>query len=162
MIRRVSEDGTTWNDLPWKFEAGTPNVGGAVGLAAAIDYLEALDMTAVRQHELEVTSYALERLSSMPDVTCYGPTAPGLRGGVVAFNVDDIHPHDLASIVDRHGGVCIRAGHHCAQPLMKRMGVGATSRASFYVYNDVSDVDVLCDAIQAARVVGMGSATVSA
>jgi cysteine desulfurase/selenocysteine lyase len=158
MIRRVSEDGTTWNDLPWKFEAGTPNVGGAVGLAAAIHYLQQLGMSSVRQHERDLASYALDRLSAMPDVTCYGPTNPDLRGGVLAFNVDDIHPHDLASIADRQDGVCIRAGHHCAQPLMKRIGVGSTSRASFYVYNDRSDVDALCDAIESARVI-MGRET---
>ena len=150
MIRRVSENVTTWNDLPWKFEAGTPNVGGAVGLAAAIDYLKGLGMVAVRQHERELASYAMDRLRAMPDVACYGPVDPELRGGVIAFNVDGIHPHDLASIVDREG-VCVRAGHHCAQPLMKRMGVGATSRASFYVYNDRTDIDALCDAMDLAR-----------
>jgi cysteine desulfurase/selenocysteine lyase len=153
MIRRVSEDGTTWNDLPWKFEAGTPNVGGAIGLSEAIHYLRTLGMSNVRLHERDVASYALERLSAMPDVTCYGPADPNLRGGVVAFNVDGIHPHDLASIVDSQGGVCIRAGHHCAQPLMKRIGVGSTSRASFYIYNDRSEVDVLCDAIGSARTI---------
>lgn len=156
MIRRVTEQGATWNDLPWKFEAGTPNIAGAVGLGAAIDYLDDIGMENVRQHERELVAYALERLDENPDVTVYGPSSADQRGGVVAFNVAGIHPHDLASIVDREG-VCIRAGHHCAQPLMIRLGVDATSRASFYIYNDRADVDQLCDAIRIAQRVMSGS-----
>lgn len=150
MIRRVTERASTWNDLPWKFEAGTPNIAGAIGLGAAIDYLSDLGMDQVREHERTITEYALERLTAMPSVTVYGPLSADCRGGVIAFNVEDIHPHDLASILDREG-VCVRAGHHCAQPLHARLGAGSTARASFYVYNDINDVDALCHAITAAE-----------
>jgi cysteine desulfurase/selenocysteine lyase len=150
MIRRVTEAETTWNDLPWKFEAGTPNVEGVVGLAAAIEYLNALDMAKVRDHERALVGYALRRLSSLDGISILGPLDTDLRGGVVAFNVGDIHPHDLASILDRQG-VCVRAGHHCAQPLHERLGLAASARASFYVYNAADDVDALCAAIETAK-----------
>src|SRR5690606_98259 len=129
MIREVTTCGSTWADLPAKFEAGTPSVGDAVGLGAAIDYLTALGMDAVRAHEREIVAYALERLAQVPGITLYGPTGED-RAGVVSFTLDDIHPHDIASILDSEG-VATRAGHHCAQPLMDRLGVVATARASF-------------------------------
>ncbi len=150
MIRRVTETGSTWNDLPWKFEAGTPNVGGAVGLKAAIEYLSGVGMEAVRAHERALVAFALERLEEIPDVTVFGPTDPELRGGVVSFDVEGVHPHDLASILDRWG-VCIRAGHHCAQPLHNRLGISASARASFYIYNDVDDIDILMTGLQDAK-----------
>lgn len=149
MIREVTTCGSTWADLPAKFEAGTPSVGDAVGLGAAIDYLTALGMDAVRAHEREIVAYALERLAQVPGITLYGPTGED-RAGVVSFTLDDIHPHDIASILDSEG-VAIRAGHHCAQPLMDRLGVVATARASFYVYNSEEDVDRLADALQTVR-----------
>jgi len=151
MIRRVTETETTWNDLPWKFEAGTPNVAGAIGLAAATEYLDAIGMDAVREHEKSLVDYALEKLGEMDGISILGPMSADARGGVIAFNVDDIHPHDLASIVDSKLGVCVRAGHHCAQPLHERLGLAASARASFYVYNVPEDIDALCEGIRAAR-----------
>ena len=149
MIEFVYDDTSSWNTLPHKFEAGTPNVTGAVGLAAAADYLDALGMPAVRAHERSLARTAHERLATIDGVTVHGP-GPADRSGVVSFTVDGIHPHDLATILDaRH--VCIRAGHHCAQPLMRRLGVAATARASFYVYNDDADVDALVAGVHAAR-----------
>lgn len=150
MIEFVGDDRTTWNVLPHKFEAGTPNVADAVGLAAACDYLEAIGMDAVRAHELDLLERLTDRLAEIPDVRLYGPRDLSLRSGVVSFNVGDIHPHDLSTVLDQHG-VCIRAGHHCAQPLMRRLDVPATARASVYVYNDESDVDALIEGIQAAK-----------
>jgi len=141
MIRTVTLTGATWNDLPWKFEAGTPNVAGVIGFGAAIDYLTALDMEAVRRHEVSLTRYALERLRELGSIEVYGPPDASRRAGVIAFNDRQIHPHDLATILDRRG-IAIRAGHHCAQPLMERLGQTATARASFYVYNDRNDVDL--------------------
>jgi cysteine desulfurase/selenocysteine lyase len=135
--------------LPHKFEAGTPNVAGAVGLAAAIDYLEDIGMDAVAHHEQELVRLASERLAAIEGVRIFGPP-PEHRSGVVSFTYGDIHPHDLASILDTEG-VCVRAGHHCAQPLMRRLDVPATARASFYVYNDASDVDALVAALATAR-----------
>jgi cysteine desulfurase/selenocysteine lyase len=149
MIEWVHDLDSTWNVLPHRFEAGTPNVADAVGLAAALDYLTALDMQQVRAHELALLETADARLRAMPGVTVFGP-APAERSGVVSFVVDGVHPHDLATIFDQQG-VCIRAGHHCAQPLMRRLGVSATARASFYVYSDASDVDALVDAVRAAQ-----------
>jgi cysteine desulfurase/selenocysteine lyase len=149
MIEFVHDETSSWNTLPHKFEAGTPNVTGAVGLAAAADYLDALGMPAVRAHERLLARRAHELLAAIDGVTVHGP-APAERSGVVSFTVDGIHPHDLATILDaRH--VCIRAGHHCAQPLMRRLGVAATARASFYVYNDDADVDALVAGVHAAR-----------
>ena len=149
MIEFVGDERTTWNVLPHKFEAGTPNVGDAVGLAAACDYLAAIGMDKVRDHERELTALATERLCVVPDVRVYGPTAAD-RSGVVSFTVAGIHPHDLATILDEDG-VCIRAGHHCAQPLMRRLDVPATARASFYVYNTEADVDALVAGVEHAR-----------
>jgi cysteine desulfurase / selenocysteine lyase len=150
MIRKVDFEGATWNDLPWKFEAGTPNIADAIGFGAAIDYLNDLGMDNVRQHEIEITEYALNRLSEFNDITLYGPRDPRERGGVVSFNFGDLHPHDVGTVLDRHG-VAIRAGHHCTQPLMRTLGVSGTARASFYVYNTLEEVDVLVEALEAAR-----------
>jgi cysteine desulfurase/selenocysteine lyase len=150
MIKEVHVSGARWNDLPYKFEAGTQNVEGAVGLAAAIDYLKSLGMVRVRKHEEELTAYALDQMASVPGITVYGPKNASHRGGVVSFNLGDIHPHDLASILDEEG-VAIRSGHHCAQPLMELLGLSATTRASFYVYNSYDDVDALMGALSKAR-----------
>lgn len=150
MIRQVWDDHATWNRIPHKFEAGTPNVEAAVGLAAAMDYLDGLGREHVVAHEAALARQAMDRLAELDGVALYGPTQE--RAGVVSFTFGDIHPHDLATIVDQEG-VCIRAGHHCAQPLMRRLGVPATARASFYVYNDTEDVDVLVRALRKAAVV---------
>jgi cysteine desulfurase/selenocysteine lyase len=149
MIEFVGDEQSSWNVLPHKFEAGTPNVGDAVGLAAACEYLDRIGMDAVRRHEQVITTLASERLAAVPDVRIYGPP-PADRSGVVSFTVGDIHPHDLATILDE-SGVCIRAGHHCAQPLMRRLNVPATARASFYLYSDESDVDALVAGVEHAR-----------
>ena len=148
MISQVLPDHSTWNEVPWKFEAGTMNVADEIGLHAAIDYLEALGMDNVRAHEEDVTAYALERLADA-GAQLYGPPNVLERGAEVSFWFRDIHPHDLATILDQEG-VAIRAGHHCAQILMRRLEVPATARASFYVYNDRADVDALIDALARA------------
>jgi cysteine desulfurase/selenocysteine lyase len=149
MIEFVHDDQCTWNVLPHKFEAGTPNVADAVGLAAAVDYLDAIGMDAITRHEGELVRLASERLAAIDGVRIFGPP-PEHRSGVVSFTYGDIHPHDLASILDSEG-VCVRAGHHCAQPLMRRLDVPATARASFYIYNDASDVDALVAALATAK-----------
>ncbi len=149
MIEWVRDDDCTWNVLPHRFEAGTPNAAGAVGLAAAARYLAALDMTQVRAHELALLEYAHARLAEIDGLHVYGPP-PAERSGVLSFTLADVHPHDLATVLDQHG-VCIRAGHHCAQPLMRRLGTSATARASFYVYSDGSDVDALALALADAQ-----------
>ena len=150
MIRDVRLDGFTTNDVPWKFEAGTPPIAEAVGLGAAIEYLNAIGMDAVREHEKALTAYALEQLQSRhPGLVLHGPLDPEKRGGVISFNYNDVHPHDLSQVLDE-AGVCVRAGHHCAKPLMRKLGVGATARASFSVYNDEADVDVLVEALSTA------------
>jgi cysteine desulfurase/selenocysteine lyase len=149
MIEYVGDDHTTWNVLPHKFEAGTPNLGGAVGLAAAVEYLDAIGMDTVRRHEQELTAAASARLAALEGVRVFGPP-PAERSGVVSFTVADIHPHDLATILDQDG-VAIRAGHHCAQPLIRKLGVGATARASFYVYNDETDVEALVAGVKRAQ-----------
>ncbi|HEX6596412.1 MAG TPA: SufS family cysteine desulfurase [Acidimicrobiales bacterium] len=151
MIRDVRKDGWLPNEIPWKFEAGTPPIAEAIGFGAAVDYLENLDMDAVREHELSLTEYALRTLGERhgPDLVIHGPTDLHERGGVLSFAYKDIHPHDLSQVLDQ-AGVCIRAGHHCAKPLMRRLGVNATARASFYVYNDERDVDALSTALLSA------------
>jgi cysteine desulfurase/selenocysteine lyase len=148
MIRDVRWDGWTPNDIPWKFEAGTPPIAEAIGLGAAIDYLETLSMDAVREHEVSLTGYALRTLTERfgDTITLHGPSEPAQRGGVLSFTLGDVHPHDISQVLDEHG-VCVRAGHHCAKPLMRKLGVGATARASLYVYNDTDDVDALADAL---------------
>ena len=150
MISRVDDLSSTWGELPAKFEAGTSAIAECIGAGAAIDYLSAIGMENVRAHERELTAYALERLPEVPGLTIYGPLDAGRRGGVVAFNIEGIHPHDIAEVCDRHA-VCIRAGHHCTQPLHRRLGVGASARASFQIYNTREDVDRLLEALHAAR-----------
>ena len=150
MIRTVKLRESTWNDLPWKFEAGTPAIAEAVGLGAAVDYLNALGMENVQRHEQEMTAYAMERLSNVANLTIYGPAADQ-RGGVISFTLGDIHPHDLASILDQEVGVSIRAGHHCAQPLMERFDLAATARASFYVYTMKEEIDMLVRGLERAQ-----------
>lgn len=142
MIREVHLGSSKWNDVPYKFEGGTPNIAGAIGLGVAVDYLGNLGLDAVRAHEIELTHYALERLGALDGVRLYGLGDASRRGGIVSFTMDRAHPHDIASILDVEG-ICIRSGHHCAQPLMERFQLPATARASFYVYNDVEDVDRL-------------------
>src|SRR5437588_8234515 len=149
MIRSVGLRQSSWNDLPWKFEAGTPAIAEAIGLGAAIDYLNALDMKNIQRHEQELTAYAMEQLQAIPGLTIYGPDAPR-RGGVISFTLGDIHPHDLASILDQEAGVAIRAGHHCAQPLIERFGLSAMARASFYVYTIKEDIDTLVQGLHRA------------
>src|SRR2546421_7416630 len=149
MIRTVGLRESTWNDLPWKFEAGTPAIAEAIGLGAAVDYLNALGMEQVHQHEQAITAYAMEQLRQVPGLTIYGPNV-AQRGGVISFTLADIHPHDLASILDQEVGVAVRAGHHCAQPLMERLGLAATARASFYVYTIPEDIDVLVQGLHKA------------
>jgi cysteine desulfurase/selenocysteine lyase len=150
MIRDVRLDGFTTNDVPWKFEAGTPPIAEVVGLTAAVDYLTAIGMSSVRQHERDLTGYALSSLRERyPDLVIHGPEDADRRGGVISFNYKDVHPHDLSQVLDE-SGVCVRAGHHCAKPLMRRFGVGATARASFSVYNERADVDALVDALATA------------
>ena len=150
MIRRVTFEGAEWNELPWKFEAGTPAIAEAVGLGAAVDYLSGLGMDAVRAHERELIAYALERLAEVPSVTLYGPTDPDWRGGVATFNLGEVHPHDVASVLDSEG-IAIRAGHHCAMPLHQKFGLTATSRASFYIYSLPEEIDRLVEALYKAK-----------
>jgi cysteine desulfurase/selenocysteine lyase len=150
MIREVFLDHSTWSDVPQKFEAGTVNIADTIGLGVAVDYLSSVGMENVRKHEINVIRYALDSLARIGDVSVYGPASPERRGGVVSFNVGDIHAHDLATILDSEG-VAIRSGQHCAQPLMRWLKVVATSRASFYLYNSYDDVDTLCRGIEKAK-----------
>jgi cysteine desulfurase / selenocysteine lyase len=147
MISRVTLEDATWNDIPYKYEAGTPNIADGIALGAAVDYLEAIGMENVRAHEKSLTAYAIEKLSEIPDITIYGPHNAEERVGVVTFNYGDIHPHDLGQVLDNYG-IAIRAGHHCAQPLMRRLDCVATARASFYLYNTFAEIDVLVEALQ--------------
>jgi cysteine desulfurase/selenocysteine lyase len=146
MIREVHKYETTWNDLPYKFEAGTPNIADVVGFGAAIDYLSNIGMDAIRQHEIELTSYAIEKLSQVKGLHIYGTKDISKRGGVISFNFADVHPHDVAQIIDEEG-IAIRSGHHCAQVLMERLNVAATSRASFYIYNTKEEIDALINSL---------------
>ena len=150
MISNVTQEGSTWADLPWKFEAGTPPIAEAIGLGAAADYLMAVGLDAVRAHEVELTAHMLEALSQVEGITVYGPRDPAVRGGAVSFSLPDLHPHDIAQLVDQEG-VCVRAGHHCAKPLMRVLGVGATARASTYLYNSAEEIDVFVRALGNAR-----------
>ena len=150
MIKRVKLTEASWNDLPWKFEAGTPSVAEGIGLGTAVDYLSQFGMDAVRAHERTMVDYAMERLQDVPGITLYGPSDSEVHGGAISFTLPNIHPHDLATLVDRDG-IAVRAGHHCTQPLMDRLGVAATTRASFYVYNRPDEVDQLVDGIQKAQ-----------
>jgi cysteine desulfurase/selenocysteine lyase len=149
MIRAVKVEGTTWGEVPAKFEAGTQPIAEAVGFGAAIDYITEIGLNAIEQHEHELAAYALERLAELPWVTTYGPPADR-RAGIVSFNVEDIHPHDVAQILDGEG-VAIRAGHHCCQPLMAKLGVAATNRASFYLYTVTDEIDRLVDGLHKVR-----------
>jgi len=150
MIRKVTFEGAEWNELPWKFEAGTPAIAEAIGLGAAVDYLNNLGMHRVRKHEIELTAYAFDRLCQVEGIHIYGPPDPTARGGAVAFTLGDIHPHDLASVLDREG-IAIRAGHHCAMPLHDKLGLTASARASFYVYTRTSEIDRLAEVLDTAR-----------
>lgn len=152
MIENVTTEGFTTAPLPHKFEAGTPPIAEAVGLGAAVRFLERVGMNAVRAHEVALTAYAMRSLTERFEdrLTIHGPTEPAARGGVLSFALDQVHPHDISQVLDSHG-VCVRAGHHCAKPLMKVLGVGATARASVYVYNDESDIDALCEALADAE-----------
>ena len=149
MIKEVFKFHTNYNEVPYKFEAGTPNIADVVGFGAAIDYLEKIGMENVRKHEIDLTEYALESIQSINYLTIYGPRDPNYRGGVISFNIADIHPHDLATIMNDHG-IAIRSGHHCAQVLMQRLDVPATSRASFYIYNTKEEIDKFVNAIKEA------------
>jgi len=149
MIGRVTNDGATWNELPWKFEAGTPAIAEAIGLHAAIEYLQTVGMDDIRQHERKLVSVAYERLAKIPGLRILGPPADR-RGGLLAFDVEGIHAHDLASLLNDQG-VAVRAGHHCAQPLMTQLGIASTTRASFYLYNTSAEVEALGAAVERAR-----------
>ena len=152
MILNVTTEGFVPDGLPAKFEAGTPPIAEAVGLGAAVDYLDAIGMEAVRRHEVDLTAYALRKLTAElgDSIIIHGPSEPANRGGVLSIELDGVHAHDISQVLDEHA-VCIRPGHHCAKPLMKHLGVTATARASFYVYNDTDDVDALADALVHAR-----------
>jgi cysteine desulfurase/selenocysteine lyase len=150
MIRKVTREGTTYADVPARFEAGTPAITQAIGMASALRWLDALGMEAVREHEREVTDYALERLGEVPGLTVFGPPRGPDRLGPVSFELKGIHAHDVSEILDRHG-VAVRAGHHCAQILMDRLGVAATARASFGVYTTPGEIDRLVDGLEDAR-----------
>ncbi len=147
MIREVHKYETTWNDLPYKFEAGTPNIADVIGFGTAIDYLSSIGMEKVRQHEIELTKYALEKLGKVKGIIIYGPQNISKRGGVISFNFANVHPHDVAQIIDQEG-IAVRSGHHCAQVLMERLDVAATNRASFYIYNTKDDVDKLVKSLE--------------
>jgi cysteine desulfurase/selenocysteine lyase len=149
MISSVMRERSKWNELPWKFEAGTPNIADVIASGVAIDYLTEIGMDNIRAHEIEITEYAIKRLSEIKDIKIYGPLDAKLRGGVVSFNIDSIHPHDLGQILSDNG-VAIRAGHHCCQPLMKDLKVMGTARASFYIYNTLEEVDLLLSALKEA------------
>ncbi|MFB6285589.1 MAG: cysteine desulfurase [Candidatus Bipolaricaulia bacterium] len=150
MIATVTTEGSTWNELPWKFEAGTPDVGGGIGLGEAADYLLELGLDNVYAHEQQLIEYALDKMLALDGVTVYGPHDSDDRLAVISFNVDGVHPHDLASILDGQG-IAVRSGHHCAQPLMARLGMDNTARASFYIYNDHDEVDRLIDGVRKAK-----------
>jgi len=150
MIDFVGLQDSTWKELPWKFEAGTPNIAGVIALGAAIDYLESIGLAGIHQYEEELVGYVLPKLQAIEGLTIYGPKDPTQRTGVISFNLENLHPHDVATALDMEG-VAVRAGHHCAQPLLKYLGVAATARASFYIYNTKADADRLVQAILATK-----------
>jgi len=150
MIGFVHQQSSTWAELPWKFEAGTQNIAGAIGLGAAVDYLTKLGMTSVQKYEQELVDYLLPKLIAMPGITVYGPQDPAKHTGVIAFNLENLHPHDVATALDMEG-IAVRAGHHCAQPLMDALGLVATARASLYIYNTQADADQLLTSLQATK-----------
>lgn len=154
MILTVSMEESTWNEVPYKFEAGTPNIADVVAFGKALDYLQSFGMEQVRRHERELIEYAVTKLIDLPGITLYGPSDLDQRGGVVSFGLEDVHPHDIGQVLDTHG-VAIRTGHHCAQPVMTHLNIAATARASFYIYNTHDEVDALAEAImEAARFFG--------
>jgi cysteine desulfurase/selenocysteine lyase len=155
MILEVWKEKATWNQVPHKFEAGTPDIGEVIAFGEAVKYLQRLGIEKVREHEKEITAYALERLSEVDGLTVYGPKDPELQGGIISFNFKEIHPHDVGTILDQEG-IAIRAGHHCAQPLMRVLGVQGTARASFYVYNHKNEVDRLIEAIHKCKEIFAG------
>ncbi|HJM94708.1 MAG TPA: aminotransferase class V-fold PLP-dependent enzyme, partial [Candidatus Marinimicrobia bacterium] len=144
MIRNVTMEKSTWNDIPWKFEAGTPNIAQVIGLGAAIDYINEIGIQSITDYEKKLLGYGQKKMQKIPGLTMYGTGKD--KGAVISFNINNIHPHDVAHILDTMG-IAIRAGHHCAQPIMKRLGVPATNRASFYIYNTVSEIDSLIDGL---------------
>jgi len=146
MIHMVGRQESTWAEIPHKFEAGTPNIAGAIGMGAAIDFLSEIGMDAIMKHERELMEYALERVGAVPGITIYGPESPDERSAVISFTLGDAHPHDISTILDAEG-IAVRAGHHCAQLVMKHFGVAATARASFYLYNTTDDVDRLIEGL---------------
>lgn len=150
MIAMVDEQDSTWKELPWKFEAGTPNIAGAIGLGAAIDYLSTVGLSMIQEHEKTLMAYLWPKLMAIPRLTIYGPKDTAKRTGIVTFNLDGLHPHDVATAMDMEG-VAIRAGHHCAQPLMRRLSADSTARASFYLYNTTADVDKFIEALLATK-----------
>jgi cysteine desulfurase/selenocysteine lyase len=150
MIKFVGDTESTWTDLPWKFEAGTSQIAEVIGLGAAVDWLSELGIDAVRSHEEGLVEYSLARLSALPGLTLHGPAAAAERGSLISFAVNGAHPHDVGEILGREG-VCVRAGHHCTQPLMRRLGVSATTRASFAVHNTAEDVDRLIEGLASVR-----------
>ncbi|MCP4726084.1 MAG: aminotransferase class V-fold PLP-dependent enzyme, partial [bacterium] len=150
MIEQVELCSATWADIPWKFEAGTPNYADVAAFSSALDYLERIGMDVIRQHEYEITEYAIDKLLGIDDIILYGPKDPDLQAGVYTFFHKKIHPHDLSTILDRDG-IAIRAGHHCAQPLMNRYNIPATVRASAYIYNDKEDIDELVECLIKAK-----------
>ncbi|AQU78812.1 cysteine desulfurase [Planococcus kocurii] len=150
MIDFVGLYDSTWKELPWKFEGGTPIIAGAVGLGAAIDFLNEIGLDEIEKHEHQMAAYAMEKMSLIEGLAIYGPTDPQKRAGIVTFNLNDVHPHDVATVLDM-SGIAVRAGHHCAQPLMKWLEVSATARASFYLYNSESDVDRLVEGLRSAK-----------
>ena len=150
MIAMVDEQDSTWKELPWKFEAGTPNIAGAIGLGAAIDYLSTIGLSTIQEHEKSLMAYLWPKLIAIPGLIVYGPKDIAKRTGIVTFNLDGLHPHDVATAMDMEG-VAIRAGHHCAQPLMRRLSADSTARASFYLYNTTADVDKFIEALLATK-----------
>ena len=150
MIAMVDEQDSTWKELPWKFEAGTPNIAGAIGLGAAIDYLSTVGLMSIHEHEKDLLAYLWPKLTAIPGLTIYGPKDLAKRTGIVTFNLDGLHPHDVATAMDMEG-VAIRAGHHCAQPLMRRLSADSTARSSFYLYNTTADVDKFIEALLATK-----------
>jgi cysteine desulfurase/selenocysteine lyase len=149
MIKEVHKENTLFNDLPYKFEAGTPNIADVIGFSSALDYLNEIGMENIRNHEIELTKYSLEKMSELKHIKVYGDANLQNRGGIISFNLGDIHPHDLATILNEHG-IAIRSGHHCAQVLMEKLEVSATSRVSFYIYNTKEEINIFISALGAA------------
>lgn len=158
MINEVHVYKSAWNDVPYKFEAGTPNIAGAIGLGAAVDYLQKIGMERIRKHEMDITKYAIRRMKEIEGVELYGTRELESHAGIIAFNVEGVHPHDVAGLLDEQG-IAIRSGHHCAMPLHTRLGLNSTNRASFYLYNGRKDVDALADAILGVKKIFSGAAS---